>query len=69
MKILDLMQTARSKNASDLHLIDGVSPAMRINGVIILENQPPLEPSQLKQMVDEILNDDHCMEKAASESK
>jgi len=58
MKILELMKAARSKNASDLHLIAGVSPAMRINGEIILENLPPLEPAQLKQMVDEILNDD-----------
>lgn len=58
MKLLELMQAARAKNASDLHLIAGVSPAMRINGEIILGNLPPLEPAQLRQMVDEILNDD-----------
>lgn len=58
MKLLELMKTARDRNASDLHLITGLSPAMRINGEIILLNHPPLEPTQLRQMVDEILNED-----------
>jgi len=58
VNIAQLMKEARSRNASDLHLIAGVSPALRINGEIILLNQPPLEPPQLRTMVDEILNEE-----------
>jgi len=58
MKLLDLMQIARSMTASDLHLITGISPAMRINGEIILMNRPPMDAGELRRMVDEILNDD-----------
>jgi twitching motility protein PilT len=39
-------------------LIAGVPPALRINGEIILLNAPPLEPPQLRGMVDETLNED-----------
>ena len=58
MKLLDLMQIARSMTASDLHLITGVSPAMRINGEIILMNRPPMQAEELREMVDGILNED-----------
>jgi twitching motility protein PilT len=58
VNIAQLMKEARSRNASDLHLIAGTSPALRINGEIILLNQPPLEAAQLRTMVDEILNEE-----------
>lgn len=58
MNIAQLMKEARSRNASDLHLITGISPALRVNGEIILLNQPPLEPAQLRTMVEEILNEE-----------
>jgi twitching motility protein PilT len=58
VNIVQLMKEARGRNASDLHLIVGTSPALRINGEIILLNQPPLEAAQLRTMVDEILNEE-----------
>jgi len=58
VSIAALMKEARSKGASDLHLITGISPAMRINGEIILANQPPLEAPQLRAMIDEMLNEE-----------
>ena len=54
----ELLRTARAKNASDLHLIAGLSPALRVNGEIILLNLPPLEAPELRRMVADMLNDE-----------
>ena len=56
--VLELIRAARAKHASDLHLIAGVPPSLRINGEIILANAPPLEALQLRQMADGLLNEE-----------
>ncbi len=58
MNALDLIRTARAKNASDLHLIAGLPPAMRINGEIIMANSGPLEKEPLRGIIEGILNDE-----------
>ncbi len=56
MNVLDLIQLARSQQASDLHLIADLAPALRINGEIIMANHPPLSREDLRRMVDGILS-------------
>ena len=55
--VLELIRAARAKNASDLHLIAGLPPSLRINGEIIVANAPPIEAPQLREMADGLLNE------------
>src|SRR5262245_10424290 len=43
--------------ASDVHLVRGVAPALRINGDICLLQGEPLQESNLRLIVDELLNE------------
>lgn len=55
MKLNELLRTARAQQASDLHLISGAAPAIRVNGEIILLNAAPLGREDLQRLVDETL--------------
>jgi twitching motility protein PilT len=52
-----ILRSARERSASDVHLVRGVAPAVRIGGDIHLFPGEPLDQGQLESMLDEILND------------
>lgn len=57
MDISNLLEIALEAGASDLHLSSGLPPILRINGDIQTTTLPPLEPSQLRRLVYEIMSD------------
>lgn len=52
-----LMEVASDCGASDLHLIAGLAPALRVNGEMILADHPPMKPEALKEALVGLLND------------
>ncbi len=52
-----LLRTAVEYDASDLHLVAGVSPAYRVNGEIILADTPPVTETELNELCNALLND------------
>jgi twitching motility protein PilT len=53
----NLMQFAADSGASDLHLIAGLSPALRVNGEMIVADHPPIKPETLRDTLLGLLND------------
>lgn len=51
-KILD---GARARGASDIHLIRGLAPVIRINSDIHVSQGKPLEEAELKELIDKLL--------------
>jgi twitching motility protein PilT len=51
-----LLSAALDQGASDLHLIIGVPPAFRVNGEIILADQPPLDMEAVAGMAFSLLS-------------
>ena len=49
-----LLKDARRLNASDIHLVRGIAPAMRIAGEIQTLDGEPLDEATLRRMLDEI---------------
>ena len=64
--IIDLLKRTVEKQASDLHLIAGFSPAMRINGKIKSTEYAPLTPDDVDGLVKSILTHEQ-IEKLNSE--
>ena len=57
MDINQLLEKAISTNASDLHLMVGIPPVYRINGMLQqLSTVPPLTDQLLEQMVMSLLS-------------
>lgn len=54
-KIAELMALALEREASDLHLVAGVPPSLRIHGSIVFLEGEPLTGSTIRQMVQDIL--------------
>lgn len=52
-----LLQTLIEKGGSDLHLVPGSRPRIRIDGRLVSLENPPLTPSEITQLLDEILTD------------
>ncbi len=50
-----LLKSAIAKNASDLHLVPGLPPIMRLNGVLDKVGNDVLEESTIEAMIKEIL--------------
>jgi twitching motility protein PilT len=50
-----IIRAARQHNASDIHLVRGIPPALRIGGDIQLSGGSPLEQTNLEQFVGELL--------------
>lgn len=48
--IRSLIRVARAQNASDIHIIAGLPPAMRIHGSIVMMECEPLTRDQVKQI-------------------
>ncbi len=57
MTIFDLIDEIIEKQASDLHLVAGAPPALRINGSLIFNDEPKLTPDDVKGLCFELLND------------
>jgi len=58
MNMHELMQLVFQQNASDLHLVVGAPPTIRIDGrLILVDNEPVLEPARVEELVFEILED------------
>ncbi len=53
----DILRRAREASASDVHLVRGVAPAVRVGGDIQVLSGEPLEKYDLKGFLDEILNE------------
>src|SRR5215211_4977294 len=51
-----VLKGARSRFASDVHLVRGIAPALRINGEIRTLEGAPLEADDLQQLFDSVLN-------------
>ena len=56
MKLGDILRTAFEHKASDIHLISGHPPMMRVNTVMTPMDYPLLTPATVKGYVDEITN-------------
>ncbi|MEO0166510.1 MAG: PilT/PilU family type 4a pilus ATPase [candidate division WOR-3 bacterium] len=54
----NLLKTAREANASDLHLVTGTPPFMRVNGEIIIMNYETLTPGKIRAMLMEVIRED-----------
>ncbi len=57
MDVRDLLRTAVESNASDLHLVVGSPPTLRIDGVLAALEMPVLTGEDTKKMVYSILNE------------
>ena len=57
MDITELLAFSAKNNASDLHLSAGLPPMIRVDGDIRRVNVPPLEHSEVHEMVYDIMND------------
>ncbi|MDD5747189.1 MAG: PilT/PilU family type 4a pilus ATPase, partial [Candidatus Omnitrophica bacterium] len=58
MTIFDLIDELTEKSASDLHLVAGAPPALRINGMLQFTAQAKLSPDDVKRLSFELLNDE-----------
>lgn len=56
MTIHDLLQLTIDKEASDLHLIAGYPPALRIDGVLMPTSSPVLEGKEIETLVNVLLS-------------
>jgi twitching motility protein PilT len=54
-----VLRGARELGASDIHLVRGVSPALRVNGEIRLAKLEPLTEEMLRGLLKELLTDKH----------
>jgi len=57
INLLELLQFAREKDASDLHLAVGESPAIRINGKLLSIKTTPLTLEQVETWVQKLFSD------------
>ena len=52
-----ILRSARELGASDIHLVQGIAPAFRVNGDIRLAKVEPLTEQMLRAIVDALLNE------------
>jgi len=57
-KLHCLLTQANDLGASDLHLIAGVPPALRVNGEIIIADEDSLTTDELRYMASSLMNDE-----------
>jgi twitching motility protein PilT len=59
-KLHCLLTKASSLEASDLHLIAGVPPALRVNGEIILADEDAMSADELRYISSSLMNDEQA---------
>ena len=57
LTIQELLQIAVEKDASDLHITTHIPPRLRIHGILISLDHPPLSPSETKNLIYALLTD------------
>ena len=57
MDIKELLKTTIDRKASDLHLTENSPPVLRIDGKLILLDEPPVSRDQLKKSIYAMLSD------------
>jgi twitching motility protein PilT len=57
MRIKQFIKQALDKEASDIHIVAGIPPSMRINGEIIFLDYDRLSPEESRDIIYEILSD------------
>ncbi len=57
MQLAEILRIAHDQNASDVHLIAGHPPMMRVNTVMTPLEHPVLEPEVVEKALREILNE------------
>lgn len=62
MDIYTLLRECVEKKASDLHVSSGVEPILRIDGEVTRLEYPKLEDNQVREMLNEIMNDQQKQE-------
>lgn len=58
MKIQDLIRQAIDRNASDVHLVTGLPPCVRVHGEIMMLDGEPLEEKENRELIYGLLNDE-----------
>ncbi|MFH2138585.1 MAG: type IV pilus twitching motility protein PilT [Candidatus Omnitrophota bacterium] len=58
MNIHELLKLAVEKNASDLHIVVGSPPTLRIDGIVQTLDMAALTPDDTKTMLNSLLNED-----------
>lgn len=59
LDLSNLLRIAVEKSASDLHLMVGVPPVLRIHGEIVIANADPLTAADVEALVTAQLSEDH----------
>src|SRR5262245_55183607 len=63
MEIAELLELAVKQNASDLHLLPGLAPLLRIDGELAApKNMPTLPADVVKRLIYEVLSKDQQQE-------
>ena len=57
MNISEMLYAMMEKDASDLHLIKGIPPAMRIHGDLVYLNREPLTDNNLTAFLHDTVKD------------
>lgn len=55
--LIRLIRSARSREASDLHIVAGLPPAVRVNGDILMANRESLTREQVQALTYSLLNE------------
>lgn len=59
MNINELLEFAVKQGASDLHIMPGKAPSIRVNGDLsVIENAPVLTPDDTEELIRSVINDD-----------
>ena len=57
MQLADVLRTAHEQNASDIHLISGHPPMIRVNTVMTPMDAPVLTPQSLEKILEDMTNE------------
>ena len=58
MDILKLLEMVMAKKSSDLHIIAGAPPVIRVHGQLTFTDMDPLEDEDIRKMLEPIMSDD-----------
>ncbi len=58
MNLKTLLSMARGRGASDVHILIGLPPMLRIGGRIVLAKGPAITPQAIRSMIDDQLSED-----------
>lgn len=55
MRLKKLIKAAVERDASDLHIVAGIPPSIRVHGEIVFLEQDRLSPEQTRELIYEVL--------------